>query len=72
MLLPYFSKSWKIQVICILYIIQGLKAIHSPLTGIIDYGLVARTYGKEFEGRGGTVYTNYEVTAFTSSSGKFK
>jgi len=47
---------------------QGLKAIHSPLTGIVDYGLVARTYGKEFESRGGKIYTNFEVNGFNSSA----
>lgn len=47
---------------------QGLKAIHSPLTGIVDYGLVARTYGKEFETRGGKIFTNFEVNGFNSST----
>ncbi|XP_005109885.1 L-2-hydroxyglutarate dehydrogenase, mitochondrial [Aplysia californica] len=42
----------------------GLKAIHSPHTGIIDWGLVTKYYGKEFEKRGGTIYTNFEVTKF--------
>ncbi|KAK7104019.1 L-2-hydroxyglutarate dehydrogenase, mitochondrial-like [Littorina saxatilis] len=39
----------------------GLKAIHSPHTGIIDWGLVTRHYGKEFEKRGGRVYTGFPV-----------
>ncbi|CAG5134866.1 unnamed protein product, partial [Candidula unifasciata] len=43
----------------------GLKAIHSPHTGIIDWGLVTKYYGKEFEKRGGTIYTNFNVTKFS-------
>lgn len=43
---------------------QGLKAIHSPHTGIIDYGEVTRSYGRTFEKAGGKVYTNFEVESF--------
>ncbi|XP_067681608.1 L-2-hydroxyglutarate dehydrogenase, mitochondrial-like isoform X1 [Haliotis asinina] len=46
----------------------GLKAIHSPNTGIVDWGVVTRDYGKTFEKLGGHVYTNYEVTKFDVSS----
>jgi hypothetical protein len=41
---------------------QGLKALHSPHTGIIDWGLVTRHYGKQFEKQGGSVYTNFKVS----------
>lgn len=44
---------------------QGLKAIHSPHTGIIDWGLVTKYYGKQFEKLGGTIYTDFEVDAFS-------
>nr|CAB3260134.1 L-2-hydroxyglutarate dehydrogenase, mitochondrial-like [Phallusia mammillata] len=47
---------------------EGLKAIHSPLTGIVDFGLVARTYGKEFSSLGGDIHTGFEVTDFKESS----
>jgi len=47
-----------------------LKAIHSPLTGIIDYGLVALTYGKEFSSRGGEVRVGFEVDGFRQNAGK--
>ena len=43
---------------------QGLKAIHSPHTGIIDWGLVTKHYGKQFEAQGGKVYTNFNVSEF--------
>ncbi|RUS72272.1 hypothetical protein EGW08_019960, partial [Elysia chlorotica] len=42
----------------------GLKAIHSPHTGIIDWGLVTKHYGKQFEAQGGKVYTNFNVSKF--------
>ncbi|KAK0041978.1 L-2-hydroxyglutarate dehydrogenase mitochondrial [Biomphalaria pfeifferi] len=46
----------------------ALKAIHSPHTGIIDWGLVTKHYGKEFEKRGGKIYTNYEVDKFLTKA----
>ena len=56
-------------VLCVLFLFKGLKAIHSPLTGIIDYGLVARTYGEELKKLGGSILTEYEVTNFSENSG---
>jgi len=47
---------------------QGLKAIHSPLTGIVDYAVVARSYGDEFLELGGAIHTNFEVDDFNESS----
>ncbi|XP_030855480.1 L-2-hydroxyglutarate dehydrogenase, mitochondrial [Strongylocentrotus purpuratus] len=50
---------------------KGLKAIHSPNTGIVDWGQVARHYGKNFERLGGSVFTNFEVSNFiTTREGK--
>ncbi|CAL1531237.1 unnamed protein product [Lymnaea stagnalis] len=46
----------------------GLKAIHSPHTGIVDWGLVTKYYGKEFEKRGGKIYTNYKVDKFINKT----
>ena len=37
-------------------------AIHSPNTGIVDFGVVARSYAKDLCDRGGEVITDYEVT----------
>jgi len=47
---------------------QGLKAIHSPLTGIVDYAVVARNYGKEFESMGGKVFTDFKVEDFVDNA----
>ncbi|XP_076464790.1 L-2-hydroxyglutarate dehydrogenase, mitochondrial-like [Babylonia areolata] len=46
----------------------GLKAIHSPNTGIIDWGVVTKHYGKVFEERGGRVYTGFPVTQLQSTA----
>jgi len=46
----------------------GLKAIHSPHTGIVDWGFIARHYGSEFEKHGGKVKLNFEVDEFKQST----
>ncbi|VDK82450.1 unnamed protein product [Litomosoides sigmodontis] len=40
---------------------RGLKALWSPYTGIIDWGLVTKSYAQDFENRGGVVYTKYPL-----------
>ena len=45
----------------------GLKAIHSPNTGIIDWGYVARHFGMIYEKNGGRVVLNFEADKFESS-----
>ncbi len=46
----------------------GLKAIHSPHTGIVDWGFVARHFGKVFEKNGGQIVCNFEANNFVSST----
>ncbi|XP_070577755.1 L-2-hydroxyglutarate dehydrogenase, mitochondrial-like [Ptychodera flava] len=46
---------------------KGLKAIHSPNTGIVDWGEVTRSYGKTFQDMGGTVKLGQEVTGFRTT-----
>ena len=41
--------------------VQGIMALDSPYTGIVDWRMVALQYGKDFEEAGGTVVTDYEV-----------
>lgn len=41
--------------------LQGIMALDSPYTGIVDWRMVALRYGKDFEEAGGTVVTEYEV-----------
>lgn len=42
----------------------GLKAIWSPNTGIVDWGLVNRHYCDDFEQNGGKLITEFEVEKF--------
>jgi L-2-hydroxyglutarate oxidase LhgO len=42
---------------------RGIKAIFSPVTGIVDYGEVARSYARDVLESGGTVQTGRRVTA---------
>ena len=36
-------------------------AIHSPNTGVVDFGKVARSFGKDFKDKGGTIFTGFQV-----------
>ena len=44
---------------------QGVRAIWSPETGIVDWAEVARHYAKVFTTAGGTVLTDFEAVKFT-------
>jgi L-2-hydroxyglutarate oxidase len=46
----------------------GLRAIHSPATGIVDYTLVARALAQEVTSAGGTIVTGREVTRLRRSN----
>lgn len=48
---------------------KGIKAIHSPHTGIVDWALVTEYYAKDFKNAGGTIFTDFEVKDFSESSG---
>lgn len=54
---------------------KGVMAVHSPYTGIIDYGQVTKSFAEEFKERGGCVYTEFEVSKFdlfnSSEFGKY-
>jgi L-2-hydroxyglutarate oxidase LhgO len=41
---------------------RGVKAIFSPVTGIVDWGLVSRSYGEEAKGMGAQMHLGAEVT----------
>ncbi|MFN8523870.1 MAG: L-2-hydroxyglutarate oxidase [Chloroflexota bacterium] len=41
----------------------GIKALWSPDTGIVDWGLVARHYAEDVIALGGEILTGYEVTS---------
>lgn len=42
----------------------GLKAIHSPHTGIVDYAKVTRSFANDFERQGGKVHLNFKLNKF--------
>ncbi|XP_037823686.1 L-2-hydroxyglutarate dehydrogenase, mitochondrial [Lucilia sericata] len=46
---------------------QGVKALWSPHTGIVDWGLVTQYYGQDFKQAGGDIFLDYKVTKFTES-----
>jgi L-2-hydroxyglutarate oxidase LhgO len=41
---------------------RGIKAIFSPVTGIVDWGLVARSYGEDAKEMGADMFLSHEVT----------
>lgn len=43
---------------------QGVKAIWSPQTGIVDWAVVTRSYGQDFKQAGGDVFVEFEVKKF--------
>jgi len=46
---------------------KGLKALHSPHTGIVDWGLVTQHYGQDFTRSGGDIYLDFNVSKFTET-----
>uniref|UniRef100_A0A0N4Z611 L-2-hydroxyglutarate dehydrogenase, mitochondrial n=1 Tax=Parastrongyloides trichosuri TaxID=131310 RepID=A0A0N4Z611_PARTI len=47
---------------------RGLKAIWSPYTGIVDFGVVSRSYAKDFEENGGNIFLNHELCGVSLGS----
>jgi L-2-hydroxyglutarate oxidase len=45
----------------------GIRGIHVPSTGIVDYGVVARKYAELIEQGGGTIRLSHEVTGLKTS-----
>jgi len=48
---------------------EGVRAIWSPHTGIVDWGRVAKHYGTVFKSRGGTIHTGFQASEFSSIDG---
>ncbi|MBV9271505.1 MAG: L-2-hydroxyglutarate oxidase [Candidatus Eremiobacteraeota bacterium] len=47
----------------------GIRAIFSPVTGIVDYGVVARHYADDIREMGGEIQTNREVVGIERKGG---
>ncbi|XP_059471802.1 L-2-hydroxyglutarate dehydrogenase, mitochondrial [Neocloeon triangulifer] len=43
---------------------KGIRAVWSPNTGIVDWGLVTQYYAKDFEALGGQIFKNFPVSGF--------
>ncbi len=50
----------------------GYRAIHSPSTGIVDYGEVARSLAADVRAAGGMVLTGHEVRGLRRAAGEWK
>jgi L-2-hydroxyglutarate oxidase LhgO len=48
---------------------RGLRAIFSPVTGIVDYGVVARSYADDILALGGEIQTGREVVGIEHAGG---
>ena len=48
---------------------RGIKAIFSPVTGIVDYTRVARTYADDVRAAGGDLYLSHLATGFERKNG---
>jgi L-2-hydroxyglutarate oxidase len=49
--------------------VTGVRALHSPETGIVDFKLVARALADEVVERGGRILTGHAVTGISSNGG---
>ena len=48
---------------------RGIRAIFSPVTGIVDYGVVARAYADDIRAAGGEILTGHKVTDISRAAG---
>ena len=48
---------------------RGIKAIFSPITGIVDWGLVSQAYADEARELGADFYLGHEVTGISRKAG---
>ncbi|HZZ66432.1 MAG TPA: L-2-hydroxyglutarate oxidase, partial [Candidatus Baltobacteraceae bacterium] len=49
---------------------RGIRAIFSPVTGIVDYGVVARSFADDIRELGGEIQTGHHVTALERMNGR--
>lgn len=49
--------------------VRGVSALHSPHTAVVDFSQVARSYGADLEGAGGTIRLNDEVRGLKARPG---
>lgn len=56
----YFLESQE-EIIKVEPYCKGLKAIHCKSTGIVDWQIVAKSFGKDFVEKNGVIYLNHKV-----------
>ncbi|XP_061391248.1 L-2-hydroxyglutarate dehydrogenase, mitochondrial [Musca vetustissima] len=56
------SKIQEVEPYC-----KGVKALWSPQTGIVDWGLVTEHFGQDFKQAGGDIYLDFKVSKFEES-----
>ncbi|XP_015791545.1 L-2-hydroxyglutarate dehydrogenase, mitochondrial [Tetranychus urticae] len=49
--------------------VKGIRALWSPNTGIVDWGLVTQAFAQDFKSNGGQVKVNFEVQGFDMVEG---
>ena len=50
------------------HVTSGVRAIHCPMTGIIDYTLVTNTYAKIFQNNNGEIFLSTKVVSIDKKS----
>ncbi|XP_071439552.1 L-2-hydroxyglutarate dehydrogenase, mitochondrial [Hetaerina americana] len=48
---------------------EGVKALWSPHTGIVDWGRVTQEYGKDLKEKGGAIHNSFQVDNFQEETG---
>ncbi|HET9392997.1 MAG TPA: L-2-hydroxyglutarate oxidase [Candidatus Rubrimentiphilum sp.] len=51
---------------------SGIQAIHSPVTGIVDFGDVAQSYARDVREMGGAIQTGRAVTGISQNGGALR
>ena len=49
------------------FFFQGIRALHSPHTGIVDYRVVTESYADNFTRMGGEIIHSFQVKEFKES-----
>lgn len=63
----FFYQLYEIKHFTFLLYLKGVRAIHSPHTGIVDWAVVTKQYAIDFERLGGQIIYNFKVDSFEES-----
>jgi (S)-2-hydroxyglutarate dehydrogenase len=48
----------------------GVEALHSPATGVVDFGVLARSFARDAAAAGATIVTGYGVSGLIAAAGR--